>query len=131
MFTPLGLNHTHNTCAATNHLLDIPQRQTTHYGTYSITSIASSTWNDLQRNTFQTSENAKLMNSKISYSKHTLLSTATNLQLFCFGTILPRPYIQPSLIDFVFFFLFFLFFFLSLLLLSFLFLHYIFFFFHF
>ena len=53
MFTPLGLNHTHNTRAATNHLPDIPlrqtihlpnipQRQTIHYGTYSITSIASS-----------------------------------------------------------------------------------------
>ena len=53
MFTPLGLNHAHNTRAATNHLPDIPlrqtihlpnipQRQTIHYGTYSITSIASS-----------------------------------------------------------------------------------------
>ena len=29
MFTPLGLNHTHNTRAATNHFLDIPQRQAT------------------------------------------------------------------------------------------------------
>ena len=53
MFTPLGLNHTHNTRAASNQLLDIPQRQTTHYGIYSITSIASSTWNDLQRNTIE------------------------------------------------------------------------------
>ena len=52
MFTPLGLNHTHNTCAATNHL----QRQTTHYGTYSVTSIASSAWNDLQRNTIENLE---------------------------------------------------------------------------
>ena len=42
MFTPLGLNHTHNTHATTNHLLDIPQRQTTHYETYSMTSIGSS-----------------------------------------------------------------------------------------
>ena len=31
MFTPLGLNYTHITCAATKHL-DIPQRQTTRYG---------------------------------------------------------------------------------------------------
>lgn len=30
MFTPLGINHTHNTCAAANHLLDISQNQTTH-----------------------------------------------------------------------------------------------------
>ena len=42
MFTPLSLNHTHNTHADTNHFLDIPQRQANHYGTYSITSIASS-----------------------------------------------------------------------------------------
>ena len=41
MFAPLGLNHTHNTRAATNHLLDITKRQITHYGTYSMTSIAS------------------------------------------------------------------------------------------
>ena len=39
MFTPLGLNHTNNARVATNHLLDIPQRQTTHFGTYSITLI--------------------------------------------------------------------------------------------
>lgn len=30
MFTPLGINHTHNTCAAANYLLDISQNQTTH-----------------------------------------------------------------------------------------------------
>ena len=67
MFTSSGLNHTHNTRAATNHLLDIPQRQTTRYGTYSMKSITSSGWNDLQRNTLKTSMNAKLVNSKRSY----------------------------------------------------------------
>ena len=36
MFNPLGINHTHNTCTAINHLLDIPRKQITHYGTYSI-----------------------------------------------------------------------------------------------
>ena len=50
MLTSLGINHTHNTCAATN-LLDIPQRQTTHYVTYSMTSTASVTWNDLLKST--------------------------------------------------------------------------------
>ena len=79
-FTPLGLNHTHNICAATN--LDIPLRQTTHYGTYSMTSIASSAWTDLQRNT-----NKKFLCKiseyhKRSYSKHTLLSTAIATKLF-------------------------------------------------
>ena len=64
MINPLGLNHTYNTCAATNHLLDIPRGQTTHYGTYSITSIASSTWNDLQRNTVE-----NLLECKISEFK--------------------------------------------------------------
>ena len=44
MFTSLGISHTHNTCAATNHLLDIPRKQTTHYGTYSMTCTASVTW---------------------------------------------------------------------------------------
>ena len=33
MFTPLNLNHNHNTHAAINHLLDIPQKQTCHYRT--------------------------------------------------------------------------------------------------
>ena len=98
MFSPLGLNHIHNTRAATNHLLDIPQGQTTHYGTYSMRSIASSALNDLQRNTIENLTNKKLVNSKRSYSKHTLLSTATNLQLTCFSTILSRQ--SPTLLEF-------------------------------
>ena len=36
MFTPLGLNHTHNTRAATNHFLDIPQGQATQLTIVSI-----------------------------------------------------------------------------------------------
>ena len=54
MFTALGINHTHNIHAATNHLLGIPQKQTTHYGTYFITSTASVTWNNLLRTQIQT-----------------------------------------------------------------------------
>ena len=42
VFIPLGLNDIPNTRTATNHLLDIPQKQTTHHGTYSLTSTASS-----------------------------------------------------------------------------------------
>ena len=53
MFTSLGINYTHNTCASTNHLLDILQKQTTHYETYSMISTVSVTWNDLLRNTNQ------------------------------------------------------------------------------
>ena len=49
MFTPLFLNHNHNTCAAINHLLGIPQKQTSHYRTYSIVFTASKVWNDILR----------------------------------------------------------------------------------
>ena len=49
IFTPLNLNHDHNTCAAINHLLDIPQKQTCHYGTYSMVFTASKIWNDILR----------------------------------------------------------------------------------
>ena len=49
MFTPLNLNQNHNTCAAINHLLDIPQKQTCHYGTYSIIFTASKVSNDILR----------------------------------------------------------------------------------
>ena len=81
----------------------------------------------------KTSLNANLVNSKRSYSKHTLLSIVTNLQLICFSVILPRPYIQPTLRFFIFIFLsIFSFFSLSLpLLLSLSFLHHFFFFLHF
>ena len=46
MFTPLNLNHDHNTCAAIKLLLDILQKQTCHYGTYSMIFKASKIWND-------------------------------------------------------------------------------------
>ena len=45
MFIPLNLNH--NTCAAINHLLDIPQMQTCHYRTYPMVFTASKVWNDI------------------------------------------------------------------------------------
>ena len=43
MLTSLGINHTHNTRAATNHLLVIPKEQTAHHGTYSMASTAQVT----------------------------------------------------------------------------------------
>ena len=70
MFTPLSINHTFNTCTATNHLFDIPQKQTTHYGTYSITLTVSVTWNDLVWNTSQ-----NVVDCKISEFKRTIFQT--------------------------------------------------------
>ena len=81
MFTPLVLNHTHNIRAATNHLLYIPQKQNTHYETCSMTSITSSSWNDLQRNTNEKNLEWKISKFKRSYSKHTLISTAMATKL--------------------------------------------------
>ena len=49
MFTPLNLNHDRNTRTAIKHLLDIPQKQTCHYGTYSMVFTASKIWNDILR----------------------------------------------------------------------------------
>ena len=49
MFTPLNLNHDHNIHAAINHFLDIPQKQTCHYRTYSTVFTASKIWNDILR----------------------------------------------------------------------------------
>ena len=60
MFTPLGTNHPHNICAVKNNLLDTPQKETLHYGTYSIIFTASVTWNDLLRNTNQTFLDCKI-----------------------------------------------------------------------
>ena len=70
MFTSLGINHTHNTRAATNHLLDIPRKQTTHYGTYSMTCTASVTWNDILRNASQ-----NFVDCKITEFKRTIFQT--------------------------------------------------------
>ena len=53
MFTPLGINHSRSTRAAKNHRLDIPQKESTYYVNYSMTSTASMTWIDLLRNTNQ------------------------------------------------------------------------------
>ena len=42
MFNPLNLNHNDITRAAINHLLDIPQKQTCHYGNYFIVLFTAS-----------------------------------------------------------------------------------------
>ena len=70
MFTPLGINHTDNSLVATNHLLYIPRKGTTYYGTYSMTSTAPVTWNDLPRNTSQ-----KFIDCKITEFKRTIFQT--------------------------------------------------------
>ena len=70
MFTSLGIKHTHNSRAATNHLLDIPRKQTTHYGTYSMTCTASVTWNDILRNASQ-----NFVDCKITEFKRTIFQT--------------------------------------------------------
>ena len=49
IFTPLNLNHNHNTCAAIKHLLDMPHKQTCHGGPYSMVFTASKVWNDILR----------------------------------------------------------------------------------
>ena len=67
MFTPLNLNYDHNTHAALNHLLDIPQKQTCHYGTYSMVFTASKIWNDILRKS-----NKDLLYCELSAFKKTI-----------------------------------------------------------
>ena len=67
MFTPLNLNHDHNTCATINNLLDIPQKQTCHYGTYSMVFTASKIWNDILRKS-----NKDLLYCELSAFKKTI-----------------------------------------------------------
>ena len=49
MFTTMNHNHSHITRVSVKYLLDIPQGKTTHFGDYSIRSIASKVWNNLYR----------------------------------------------------------------------------------
>ena len=70
MLTPLGINHADNSRVATNHLLHIPRKETTYYGTYSMTSTASVTWNDLPKNTSQ-----KFVDCKITEFKRAIFQT--------------------------------------------------------
>ena len=67
MFTPLNLNRDRNTRAAINHLLDIPQKQTCHYGTYSMVFTASKIWNDILRKS-----NKDLLYCELSAFKKTI-----------------------------------------------------------
>ena len=59
-----------NTDAATNHLLDIPLKETTDYGTYFMRSTASMTWNDLLRKT-----NENFLDCRIGEFKRALFQT--------------------------------------------------------
>ena len=73
MFTPLNLNHDRNTRAAINHLLDIPQKQTCHYGTYSMVFTASKMWNDILRKS-----NIDLLYCELSAFKKTIFQRFFN-----------------------------------------------------
>ena len=116
MFTPLGINHTHNTRAATNHLLGIPRKQATHYGTYSMTSTASATWNVLLRNTSQHSVDCKMTVFKRTIFQTHLPSTVITTKLqqnlspvhYSLPLLLSTIYFLASFISFLFpiFFLF-------------------------
>ena len=66
MFTPLNLNHDHNTCAAVNHHVDIHQKQMCHYGTYSMVFTASKIWNILRKS------NKDLLYCELSAFKKTI-----------------------------------------------------------
>ena len=92
MFVPLNLNHNHITRAAISHLLDVSQKQTCHYGTYSIVFTASKVWNDVLRKS-----NKDLLFCEFSAFKKTMLHISTlffMLYLFiCFYTSFSSTYI--------------------------------------
>ena len=67
IFTQLNLNHNHKLRAALNHLLDIPQKQTCHCGTYSMVFTASKVWNDILRKS-----NKNLLYRELSAFKKTI-----------------------------------------------------------
>ena len=73
MFIPVGINHTHNTHAATNHLLEIPC-----YGTYSMTPTASVTWNVLLRNRSQNFVDCKITKFKMTIFQTYLAKHSNN-----------------------------------------------------
>ena len=49
MFTTTSHNHSHFMRGSVNHLLNIPQGKTTHFGDYSIRTAASKVWYNLYR----------------------------------------------------------------------------------
>ena len=79
----LNQNHSHNTRAATCHILDFLQLKTTHFGRHSVKFQASETWNKLQR-----TQNLNLLTSAPSELK----------KKNCFRHILPNTAITPRAI---------------------------------
>ena len=67
MFTTMSHNHNHITRGSVNHLLNIPQGNTTHFGDYSIRSTASKVWNNLYR-----SSNCNFLTCKNTEFKHSI-----------------------------------------------------------
>ena len=66
----LNQNHTYNTRPGTCNLLDTPQIRISHFGEFSISSKASDTWNELQRNF-----NMDLLNCGTSDFKKSIFQT--------------------------------------------------------
>ena len=79
----LNQNHSHNTRAATCHILDFLQLKTTHFGRHSVKFQASETWNKLQR-----TQNLNLLTSAPSELK----------KKNCFRHVLPNTAITPRAI---------------------------------
>ena len=72
-FTTTDHKHKHITGGPINHLFNIPQGETTHFGDYSIRSNASKVWNILYR--------PSNCNSKFWYHRSFLISTAMILKI--------------------------------------------------
>ena len=67
MFTTMNHNYNPITRGSVNHLLNIPQGKTTHFGDYSLRSTASKVWNNLHR-----SSNCNLLTCKNTEFKHSM-----------------------------------------------------------
>ena len=105
MLTPLIQNHNHNTRVAINHLLDIPQKETCHYGTYSMVFTASNVWNNILRKSIKTCYIVNLMHSRKPYFKDfsASMKIATKIVELCFIKLQFMVAIE-SIIHIVFFY---------------------------
>ena len=67
MFTTMSHNHNHITRGSVNHLLNIPQGKSIHFGDYSIRPTAFKVWNNPYR-----SSNCSLLTCKNTEFKHSI-----------------------------------------------------------
>ena len=113
LFTRLNLNHDHNTRAAINHLLDIPQTQTCHYGTYCMVFTASKVWNNILRK----SNIVNFLHSRKPFQKFMVVIKIVHiLYLFIYYHIYFHLYVffsfHSQYLFLIYFFNFFLFYFI-------------------